>query len=269
MCSESDSSTDTVDSTTPTDTVDSTAPTDTVDSTAPTDTADSTAPTDTADSAESGAPTGPAGLAATYDRIAEHFAETRHHPWPEVTEFLTDREGRVGLDAGCGNGRHTEPLADCVDHAVGVDVSGDLLRVATERARERGYADRATFLRGDAGRLPVRSESIELAVYVATLHHLRPRERRVASLSELARVLAPGGRGLVGAWSTAHDRFDPTAGFDTTIDWTLPGGERVPRYYHVYDPDEFRADLDRSSLRVIDTRVSSGNCYAVVGPPDE
>ncbi|ERH11464.1 MAG: hypothetical protein J07HB67_00471, partial [halophilic archaeon J07HB67] len=55
-------------------------------------------------------------------------------------------------------------------------------------------------------------------------------------------------------------------GFDTTVDWTLPGGETVPRFYHVYDPAEFRADLRQSALTVVSTRVSSGNCYAVVGP---
>jgi hypothetical protein len=38
----------------------------------------------------------------------------------------------------------------------------------------------------------------------------------------------------------------------------------VPRYYHIYDPAEFRADLADSRLTVRSTRVSSGNCYAVV-----
>ena len=206
-------------------------------------------------------------VAATYDRIADHFAETRHHPWPEVTAFLDERTGRVGCDVGCGNGRHTEPLADRVQRAVGVDASEELVAIARRRADDRGYADRASFCRGDARRLPLAANCVDLAVYVATLHHLSPRQRRIGSLSELARVLAPGGRGLVSVWSTTHDRFDRTTGFDTSIDWTLPGGETVPRYYHVYDPAEFRADLDRSSLRVIETRVSSGNCYAVVEPP--
>jgi len=77
-------------------------------------------------------------------------------------------------------------------------------------------------------------------------------------------VLAPGGRALVSAWSTAHDRFDATEGFDTTVDWTLPGGKQVGRYYHIYDPKEFQADLEAASVEIVDVRVSSGNCYAVV-----
>jgi ubiquinone/menaquinone biosynthesis C-methylase UbiE len=200
----------------------------------------------------------------TYDRIAEHFAATREYPWPEVESFV-DGADRVALamDVGCGNARHAEVLATTADRVLALDASRGLLRTARERATERDFD--ADLLQGDAARLPVRDGVVDLAVYVATLHHLRPRATRVDSLDELARVLAPGGRALVGVWSTTHDRFDATTGFDTAVDWTLPGGETVPRYYHIYDPDEFAADLATSSLAVHETFVSSGNCYAVVG----
>jgi ubiquinone/menaquinone biosynthesis C-methylase UbiE len=208
---------------------------------------------------------------ATYDRIAGHFAQTREYAWPEVESFVaetaTGDEARA-LDVGCGNGRHAELLAEYATEVVGVDVSRGLLRTAGDRATEREFG--VDLLQGDASRLPLRDESFSLAVYVATLHHLRPRETRVASLDELARVLAPGGRALVSAWSTAHDRFDAAAdaevGFDTEVDWTLPGGETVPRFYHIYAPREFEADLVESDCRIVSSEVSSGNCYAVVGP---
>ena len=205
-------------------------------------------------------------VAETYDRIADHFAETRHHPWPEVREFLNDRSATVGIDVGAGNGRHAELVAERTRRVLAVDVSWGLLGTARERAAEREYAASLAPVAGDAGTLPVATGAVGLAVYVATLHHLPTRETRVGSLSELARALGPGGRGLGSAWSTAHDRFDRETGFDTTVDWTLPGGETVPRFYHVYDPAEFREDLRRSGLTVVSTRVSSGNCYAVVAP---
>lgn len=198
-----------------------------------------------------------------YDRIAEHFAATREHPWPEVEEFLDGRSGAVGLDVGCGNGRHAEPLAARVERAIGVDVSRRLLSIARERAVGREFA--LGLLAGDAAALPVRSDVADIGLYVATLHHLPTREARVDSLDELARVLAPDGVALVSAWSTEHDRFDPSDGFDTTLDWTLPDGTTVPRFYHVYDPDEFAADLEASALAA-DPFLSSGNCYAVVRP---
>jgi hypothetical protein len=83
-------------------------------------------------------------------------------------------------------------------------------------------------------------------------------------------VLAPERRALVSAWSTAHDRFDADAdaqtGFDTTVDWTLPGGETVGRFYHIYAPSEFERDVAASGLELVSFELSSGNCYAVVRP---
>ena len=209
---------------------------------------------------EADAPTR-AAVRATYDRIGAHFAKTRVNPWPEVEDFLDGRTGGVGLDIGCGNGRHTALLAECCDRAVGLDASRALLGVAREQAHAQ-----SSLAQGDAGRLPLASGSVDLAVYVATLHHLPTRAGRIASLTDLARVLAPGARALVSAWSTDHDRFDADEGFDTTVDWTLPGGETVDRFYHIYDAEEFRADLRESGVAVRSVRVSSGNCYAVVGP---
>lgn len=202
------------------------------------------------------------GVRETYDAIATHFSETRAHPWPQITDFLDGRRGRVGLDLGCGNGRHAEPLADRCERVVGVDISRALLDLAVERARERGVV--ADWIQGDAGTLPLESDSIDLGLYIAALHHLPSPEARRASLDELARVLAPEGKALVSVWSTTHAKFDAEEGFDTTVDWTLPDGETVPRYYHIYDPGEFAADLDTSALAVERTFTDRGNCFAVV-----
>ncbi len=201
----------------------------------------------------------------TYETIAEHFSETRAHPWPEVETFVSDASPvPVGLDLGCGNGRHAEVLRDRSKIVVGLDASRSLLG----EARDRLDGEWSRLVQGDAGRLPLRSDSVGLAVYVATLHHLPGRELRRESLNELARVLGPDGRALVSVWSTAHDRFDANAdaevGFDTTIDWTLPDETVVPRFYHIYAPQEFEADLADSNLQVENIRVSSGNCYAEV-----
>jgi SAM-dependent methyltransferase len=205
---------------------------------------------------------------ATYDRIAEHFAATREHPWPEVESFVATADpAGLALDVGCGNGRHAEVLGTVADHVVGVDASRGIIGAARRRSDRREFA--IDPVQGDAATLPVRDDRVDLAAYVATLHHLRPRATRVASLDELARVLAPGGRALVGVWSTTHDRFDTETGFDTTVDWTLPDGETVPRYYHIYDPAEFDRDVGASALVVRDTFRSSGNCYVVVGASRE
>ena len=218
----------------------------------------------------------------TFERIGPHFATTREFAWPEVETFLEEAgspegpetgERTIGLDLGCGNCRHAEILATSVDHVVGIDVSRSLLAAGRERAASRGFADGLSTVLADASALPIAGDSIDVAVYVATIHHLPSRPIRRRSLDELARVLAPDGVGLVSTWSTAHDRFDDhdeesETGFDTTIDWTLPGGETVDRFYHIYSPAEFERDLMASALDVQSVTVSSGNCYAQVTGSD-
>ena len=200
----------------------------------------------------------------TYDRIAAHFSRTRPEPWREVVSFLDGRDGEVGLDVGVGNGRHAELLASSCRRVLGLDLSRAALAEARRRGDERGFD--VSLVQGEATGLPIRGDIVDLAVYVATLHHLHTRALRVESLDELARVLTPSGRAIVSAWCVTHERFDRDVGFDTAVDWTLPDGEVVERFYHVYDQAEFESEIDESDLRPASTFESRGNCYAVVGP---
>jgi ubiquinone/menaquinone biosynthesis C-methylase UbiE len=205
----------------------------------------------------------------TYETIAEHFVKTREHPWPEVTDFLADRQaGGVAIDVGCGNGRHTELLVDHADAVLGIDASRAMLSTARDRCGASHSA--LHFIPADATALPLAADSVALAICIATVHHLPTTEARQRVLGELSRVLGPDGIALVSAWSTAHDRFEATAeadtGFDTEMDWTLPDGEVVPRFYHIYAPGEFERDLRAAGLVIERHDISSGNSYAVVRP---
>lgn len=211
----------------------------------------------------------PTGVREVYDDIAEHFAQTRAYPWPEVEAFVGDCDGGgVALDIGCANGRHAELLAEDWETVLALDVSFELLLTARDRLRE--VDSHVHLLQGDAASLPLADDSVETALYIATIHHLPDRETRRQSLGELARVLEPGGDALVSAWSRAHDRFETDAeaetGFDTSIDWTLPGGEERARFYHIYALPEFETDLRAGGLAVESAEISSGNCYARVRP---
>jgi len=46
-------------------------------------------------------------LLQVYEEICNHFSETRHKQWPNVTKFLESlEEGTLLLDVGCGNGKY-------------------------------------------------------------------------------------------------------------------------------------------------------------------
>jgi len=100
------------------------------------------------------------------------------------------RAGSTSSAAATGG---TELLAERADAVVGVDLSRELLREAVARARERGYDGTASFVHGDAATLPIATDAVGVAVYVATLHHLPSREARVRSSTNSRESSRPAG----------------------------------------------------------------------------
>ncbi|ALC42006.1 CG17807 [Drosophila busckii] len=134
-----------------------------------------------------------------YDQIAQHFSDTRHTPWPKVTEFLQSFDPHsVLLDVGCGNGKYLNCNTELF--SIGCDRSLGLLDVCQGRGQR--------VFRCDCLQLPIRSDSIDGCICIAVIHHLASRQRRLQALRELTRVLRPGGRALVYVWAKDQCRND-------------------------------------------------------------
>ncbi|MEU9941174.1 class I SAM-dependent methyltransferase [Streptomyces lavendulae] len=94
------------------------------------------------------------------------------------------------LDAGCGTGRALTPLRAAVGPAgtvLGVDLTERMLAAAREAGRD-AYG---TLLLADVARLPLRDGSLDAVFAAGLIAHLPD---PTANLSELARVVRPGGR---------------------------------------------------------------------------
>ena len=109
----------------------------------------------------------------------------------EVERLVSCRPGALILDAGCGNGRHSLPLADAGFRVVGLDRSRPLLAAAHRAA---GGAKWPRFVRGSYTKLPLASHAFQAVLWLGTsVGYLGDGGDRTA-LDEFRRVLAPGGR---------------------------------------------------------------------------
>jgi ubiquinone/menaquinone biosynthesis C-methylase UbiE len=79
-------------------------------------------------------------------------------------------------------------------HFVGVDLDPEMLEEGVPRLERLGLADRIDLKVGDALALPFEDGTLSMVVSRATLHHLPD---KALSLTEMFRVLQPGGIGIV------------------------------------------------------------------------
>ena len=96
-------------------------------------------------------------------------------------------------DIGCGEGYLTLETARWARTVVGIDRSDEVLERAKSLATRR-HVDNVEWKKGDLSRLPLRDESVDVAMLSQALHHASDPER---ALAETARVLRPGGRLLI------------------------------------------------------------------------
>lgn len=113
--------------------------------------------------------------------IAQHYIDKRTDL---VTRLLP--MGGLVLDVGCGTGQLGAAIASVGFDVYGVDLSASMVA----RARARGL--RGTYSAVTTA-LPFVDNTFDLALTVATLHHLETPERVAQTVREMGRIVRPGG----------------------------------------------------------------------------
>jgi SAM-dependent methyltransferase len=106
--------------------------------------------------------------------------------------------GEDVLDVACGTGNAAIPAAEAGARVVGLDLTPELFARARERAGDAGVE--IEWVEGDAEALPFADASFD--VVLSTFGCMFTPRHQVAA-RELARVLRPGGRLGIAAWTPA------------------------------------------------------------------
>lgn len=111
-----------------------------------------------------------------------------------LVELVSSDADARWLESACGTGLVSRALAGKVGSITGVDLTPAMLERAKRGAADEGIAN-AGFSVGDATALEFADGSFDGAVTRLSLHHIPVPGRAIA---ELARVVRPGGRVIVG-----------------------------------------------------------------------
>ena len=145
---------------------------------------------------------------AAYGLWAKSYPPRPHNPLMElehatVLALLPDVGGQTVLDAGCGSGRYLRELGDRGARAIGIDLSSAMLERARDATRR--------IARADIRALPFDRMTIDLVVSGLALGDVAELE---LALTEIARVLRPGGRVI---YSVVHPSGE-AAGWSRTFE---------------------------------------------------
>ena len=188
------------------------------------------------------------GMKEIFDEIAPGWYNLRHR-----TIFRKELEELAGrwqkgslLNVGCAHGADFLPFQQGFD-LYGVDFSTKMLEYARKYAEK--FIFTANLVAADVRFLPFADGSFDWAISVATYHHLDSKEGRHTALSELRRVLKPGGEAFITVWN----RWQPGfwwRGKETTVPWRTKG-KTLNRYYYLFSYGELEDMARGAGFRVL------------------
>ncbi|MGD0794010.1 MAG: class I SAM-dependent methyltransferase [Dehalococcoidales bacterium] len=140
--------------------------------------------------------------AETYKEGSKEFFEAAlknryeaHAPWLKKMIDELDVEGKTVLEVGCGMGADLLSLARNGAKVIGLDLTPRHIELAKKLFDTFGFP--ADFIIGDAECMSLPSESVDVVYSFGVLHHTPNIEK---AISEIHRVLKPGGLAIVGLY---------------------------------------------------------------------
>ena len=183
-----------------------------------------------------------------FNQIAPSWYNFRHWSiFRNELEALAHRwqEGKL-LNLGCAHGPDFLPFIHGFD-LYGVDFSTEMLRFARKYSQKFNFA--VSLSLADISHLPYHDQTFDWAISVATYHHLKGNKERQTALSELRRVLKPGGEAFITVWNHWQPRFWFKRK-EVALPWRTRG-KTLYRYYYLFSYPELEKLVKKAGLEVI------------------
>jgi len=208
-----------------------------------------------------------------YTKIAQHFSQTRKKRiWPDVEQFLEYiNPGDKILDVGCGNGRLLQLLSGKEVDYTGLDISPALVEEA--KKEWSGLDQKVEFQVGDILDLKFSENSFDVVFCLAVLYHIPSKKLREKAITNLAKVVKPGGYVFITVWNLWQPKFlsyirknnfkrffglSKLDFNDFFLPWKDSSGKVLTtRYCHAFRKKELKSLVSSASLKII--QLDPGN----------
>lgn len=221
-------------------------------------------------------------LIRSYETISKEYIRLKKRPWKEFVNYLEKIKNSFPLpkrglvvDIGAGNARNLQCfLRDTEQYweGVAVDISLELLGGIT--GGSNFYPHR---INGDMVYLPIRDETAEMVICIASIHHLKTHEELEISLKDMERILKKEGYIILSCWrrwkaDTRKEMIRDLILFpfkkiinrewrhgDYYLPWHDKEGRIIARrYYHLFTKSELKRAIQKTGLKICDIDVRGG-----------
>jgi tRNA (uracil-5-)-methyltransferase TRM9 len=183
-----------------------------------------------------------------FNQIASGWYSFRH--WSIFAKELARlakrwQKGKL-LNLGCAHGPDFLPFIKNFE-LHGMDFSPEMLNLAKKYAQKFNFEVKLSL--ADVRHLPYPDENFDWAISIATYHHIEGKIERERALSELRRVLKPGGEAFITVWNRWQPRFwfKPK---EVSVPWRKRG-QTLYRYYYLFSYAELEKLVKNSGFEII------------------
>lgn len=147
-------------------------------------------------------------IAPRYDLLNQLLSFGQDRYWRKrILNLLSNNDNQKILDLATGTAE--VPLAllragSRVKHAVGLDRSAEMLKIARQKIMARGKSSELSLLLADAGNLPIADNSFDAVTIAFGIRNVTDVDQ---ALREMLRVLKPGGQTLILEFSLPRNRL--------------------------------------------------------------
>lgn len=195
-----------------------------------------------------------------WDEIAKDWNRFREVPSPSVAKFLEDKKGLL-LDLGCGSGRNFSSVNKNTK-IYGVDFSENMLNFAKKKAET--LSKDLVVLKSYSDNILLNDNYFDSAICASLLHCIEDREKRIATISEIFRLLKSGSQAFISVWGKNSPRLKnkPKNCF---VSWTTKNNKQE-RFTYIYDLDELKKEVEDAGF-IIDNIWEERNINVICHKP--